>query len=81
MGVDVDEARRDDPAGRVDRLACILGDLADGDDAPVLDADVALKARCAAAIDDRAAGDLQIQHVAFLFAWARRSPSNPAMKT
>ena len=43
MGVDVDEARRDDPAGGVDRLAGVFRDLADGDDAPVLDPDVALK--------------------------------------
>ncbi len=63
MGVAIDEAGRHDLAGRIQRLARVLGNLADRDDPAVLDADVPAVARSPAAIDDGAAGDLQIEHL------------------
>ena len=62
VGVDVDEARCDDLAGGVDGALGVAVDLADGDDAAVLDADVGAAARCAGAVDDVAAPDDQIEH-------------------
>ncbi len=63
MGVDVDEAGRDDAAGRIDRLPGVLVDLADGDDAAVLDADIGANARAPGAVDHGAAADLKVEHV------------------
>ncbi len=60
--VGVDEARRDDAAGGVGDPLRGLVDLADGDDPPVLDADVGLDARCAGAVDDGAALDDLVEH-------------------
>src|SRR5262249_48323590 len=68
MGVHVDEARGDDKAGGIDGFLGVLVDLADGNDAAVLDADVAAIAGNARAIDDRASRDLQIKHV--IFSWS-----------
>ena len=62
MGVDIDEAGRNDPACRIDGLARFFAHFADCDDAPVPDADIAGKSWAARAIDDRAAGNLEIQH-------------------
>ena len=45
MGVDVDEARRDDEVGSVDHALRALVDVAERDDAAVLDADVGMTAR------------------------------------
>ena len=62
MGVDVDKARRDDPAGRVDFLATLVFDLADGRDQALVDCDIAPERRAARSIDDGSAPDHQIMH-------------------
>ena len=69
VGVDVDEAWRDDEPGRVDALARVaLRDRADGRDASVLDGDVGAPRRRAGAIDDLAAGDHEVVPLACLCA-------------
>ncbi len=60
MGVDVDEARGDDPAPGVDLLGATPADIAQRDDLPVLHRDIALEQCPAAAVDDRPATDHQI---------------------
>jgi len=58
----VDEARRDDQPGGVDPRRGRGGlQLTDGRDAIALDADVGVEPRRAAAIDDPATGDQQIE--------------------
>jgi len=60
--VQVDEARRHDQAAGIDRLVGFAdADLADLGNHAVLDADVAAKARQAAAVDDHAAADHSIE--------------------
>src|SRR5579864_1038576 len=61
MGVAVDEAGRDDEAARVDLLGRGAIELPDCDDVPVLDADVALEPFSARAVDNRAAGNLEVK--------------------
>ncbi len=63
VGVDVDEARRDDLAARVDFLAPRCQILAHRNDAVAVDRDVGDERRAARAIDDRAAANHQIMHV------------------
>src|SRR6185369_4128336 len=63
MSMNVDEAGRHNAPIRVHRLASGIGDVADGDDPAILDADIAAKSRFAAAIDDRAIDDLEVQHL------------------
>ncbi len=60
MRVDVDEARRDDAALGVDRLACLVRRVAQRHHLAAGDADIALEARLPGAVDDAAAGDLQV---------------------
>jgi hypothetical protein len=64
VGVGVDEAGRDDLAGRVDDLGRVLGDVADGDDAAVTNADVGAPRGRAGAVDHRAAADHDVEHAA-----------------
>ena len=61
MGVDVDEARRDDEAARVDLplAGCIL-QRADLRDAPAVHGDIGPARRRAGAVDDGSAPDNQI---------------------
>ena len=59
--VHVDEARRDDLAGRVDRLRRGTLGLAERHDLAVLDAEVADEARLAGAVDDGAAGNPEVE--------------------
>ena len=66
MGVEINEARRYDAAGRVDRLAGFLRNGADRDDPAIPDADIAPEARCAAAIDNRPADYPEIEHFPLL---------------
>ena len=56
----IDEARRHDQIGRVDRFLGGVGDLADLRDLAVLDRDVGAAAKCAGAVDHRAVFDNQI---------------------
>src|SRR5262245_45976530 len=56
----VDEARGDNAPGGVDRPGGVAVGLADRDDLAVLDAEIADETRLAAAIDDRAAGNLEV---------------------
>ena len=60
--VRVDEARRDDETRRVDDLGRVLVDRADGNDAPVADADVGAPRRRARAVDEQAAADQRVEH-------------------
>src|SRR5262249_51486029 len=61
MGVDVDEAGRDELAARVDHLGCRAPVVAsDADDAAVGHRDVGLEARATAAVDDEAATDDEV---------------------
>ena len=61
MGVDIDKAGRDDPAGGVDGLGRRAGETrADIDDPAARDRDIAGEGRSARAVGDRAAGDQQI---------------------
>jgi len=61
MGMDVDEARGDDPALGVDLFGAGAGDLADRGDLAVLDRDIALEGFAAGAVDDRRATDHNIE--------------------
>ena len=68
MGVDVDEARRDQQALGVDLLGGAAGHLADGGDLAVLHGDVGLVQRSAGAVGQSAAAHDQIEfrrHVRF----------------
>jgi hypothetical protein len=69
--VDVDEAGRDDEIRGVDRARRGLGHLAHGDDAAAAHTHVATPGGRTRAVDDRATGDLQIEHAAS-FARTRR---------
>ena len=67
--VDVDEARRDDLAGRVDRLGRIAFQrwvsrpaAANFDDLAVLDGHIGLESVRARAVDNGSAGDLEVEH-------------------
>ena len=61
VGVDVDEARRDDEPRGVNDLARVeLGDRANLGDAARLDRDVSPASRSAGAIDDLPAGNQQV---------------------
>ena len=62
VGVEVEEAGRDEGAVGVDLAAGGLVDLADGDDAAVADADVAGERVGAGAVDDRSAADHGVKH-------------------
>ena len=55
--VRVDEPGRDHLTVGVDRALGVAGDLADGDDAPVVDGDVAGERLAAGPVDDEAALD------------------------
>ena len=70
--VGIDEAGRDDAPRGVGDAVGRLVDLADGDDPPVLDADVGTDARCAGAVDDGAALDDLVEHADRLVVWLRR---------
>ena len=61
MGVDVDEAGRDQQAAGVDLLAAGRRHLADLDDRSVAHADIALEQGGAAAIGDHALADDQVE--------------------
>ena len=62
VGVDVDEAGRDDEPGRVDAVGAVSRrDLANRLDASALDADVGAPRRRARAVDDQAAGDDDVE--------------------
>ena len=61
VGVGVDEARRDDPAVRVD-LAPARTHVADVDDRLAVDRDVAGRGRRARAVDDAAVADHEVVH-------------------
>src|SRR5438445_1061268 len=58
----VDEAGRDDQPGRVERLPGVLVDLADGHDAAVAHADVALPSQCPRPVDEGGAADRMVEH-------------------
>src|SRR6185369_7028416 len=61
VGVDVNEARRDDQASGVDRLGGLPArDAADRGDPAIFDADVLSRRGAAAAIDDEAAADHEV---------------------
>ena len=62
MGVDVDEARRDEPLIRVDRLGGRSVHVADRDDAAVLDRDIAPAGQRTGPVDDGAVADKNIKH-------------------
>src|SRR6185369_6783153 len=62
--VDVDEARRDDESARVERARGGTAEPPDLGDATGSDADVALAARGARAVDQGAAADRQVEPVA-----------------
>ena len=64
MRVDVDEARRHDMAVGVDRLRGVLVDVTDRDDAARAYADVGASPGCPRAVDDLAAPDQQVEHLA-----------------
>ena len=66
VGVDVDETGRHHLARSIDRPPRFLVHLADGDDATVLNAQVAGSRRFSAPIDQRSALDQDIQHFVFL---------------
>ena len=77
MGMDIDKTGRYRATTRVDHPVRVVRCAADGDKAPVLDADVADVARRAAAVDDESAGNFEIVHVdGFL---ARRTPAQQAI--
>ncbi len=62
VGVDVDEAGRDEEAARVDLILAGRCDLADGGDDAVVDGDIALEGRRAGAIDNGAVADDEVVH-------------------
>ena len=62
VGMDIDKSRRHHPVACVDDPPCFLRRIADRDDASVFNADIATASRSAAAVDDRAAGDLEVVH-------------------
>src|SRR5262249_36604787 len=68
--VAVDEPRSDDVALGVDLLASLVADHADGDDAPVLDADVGSHGRQSRPVDDGPVADNQaVLHVLIPSSW------------
>src|SRR5262249_23039463 len=62
VGVDVDEAGRDDRAVGVDGLARVLVDVADRDNPSRAHTDVRALLGCAGAVDDLSTADHQIEH-------------------
>ena len=63
VGVHVDEAWRHGEAARVDRLrGAGAAQVADGFDALAAHADIAGEGRCAAAVDELAASDQDVEH-------------------
>ena len=60
MGVDVDEAWRDELAARVDFLRASAGELANSGDPAVLHRDIGLDHRAAKAVGDRTVADHEI---------------------
>src|SRR5579883_574937 len=60
MGMDVDKARGDQLAPRIDLLAAFACDLADLTDAAVADRDIGLQQLAAAAVSDSAAADHEV---------------------
>jgi hypothetical protein len=66
VSVDVDEARADDTASRVDRPAGLeIGDVATEDaDGLTLDADSTVESDVAGAVDDQTVLDEQVEHAA-----------------
>ncbi len=62
MGVHVDEARRDQLALGVDLFFAFGRDLADLDDAAILDGDIGLVKFAAVAVGNRAAANDEISH-------------------
>ncbi len=67
VGVDVHEPREHVRAARVERATSRAVALADRDDAPVLDGDVARERRAARAVDDGPAHDFQVEHLRMSF--------------
>ena len=65
MGVDVDEARRDQLAARVDLLGALAVELADGGDLAVLDRDIGLDQRAAPAVGDGTIADDEIRTLSY----------------
>ena len=62
MAVRVDEARADDAPGGVDHaLGALAVDVADRDDPPALDRDVAAERRGARAVDDERVPDEEVE--------------------
>ena len=59
--MDVDEAGGDDLTGRIELLPGV-GDVADRDDAPVVDADVGAPLRGPRAVDDDPLPDGEVDH-------------------
>ena len=60
VGVDIDKARRDDLAARVDLLGAGGRDPPDARDPPILHTDIGFKRRCAGSVHDGPAPDHQI---------------------
>ena len=77
VGVDVHEAGQHVRAVRAERAPRALLALADGDDAPGVDAHVPGEGRATRAVHDGAARDLEIDHVRTSprYGWSRRSAS------
>ena len=67
--MDVDEARRDDEAGGVDRPRGLCPHASQRDDAAVADADVADERRVAGAVDDAAAADEEVDAGRLVCVW------------
>ena len=63
VGVDVDEARRDEQAGGVDLLSAEVVDFSEGGDDAVVDGDVGLAGGRAGAVDDESVANDEIVHV------------------
>ena len=61
MGMDIDKPRRDRQAACINDLIGIFGNLSDGDNPSVRNADITRIAGGAGAVDDRSAGDFDIE--------------------
>ena len=62
VGVDVDEAGRDEQAVGVDLITAAVGHFADDRDEAVIDRDISVSGRCAGAVDDESVADYQVMH-------------------
>ncbi len=83
VGVDVDEAGRDQQPGRVDGLGGVAGERRPRhrDDRAVLHRHVTDEARVARAVDDGAAGDLDVVHVRTFSLWPQPQPQPSTSST